>query len=833
MLKEEEQQKIKRQADNVPCELSFGQEQLWLIHELNPQSAAYNMPKLISLKGQLDLNALEKTLNSILARHEILRTNYLLTDGVPKAFVRDASSVNLQMVDLSVIASDEREKKLYEYIYSEVNDPFDLEEDLMLRCCLYKLDVRDHMLLITVHHIACDGKSGGLWMNEIVAHYSAFINANEVCLPELPIQYSDYARWQREQVSLPEMAAQLKYWIKNLKGIPEKLKLPENRPRPKVKNFHGASYSRSYPFEKIEAFSKLARKECVTPFLFLFSVFNALIFRYTQENDIVIGCPVSTRSKIETENLIGFFINMIAIRIQTTDRCSFRQILSIVKEQTLDAHMNSGVPFEKLVKHLNPGRKVNQNPIFQIIFNHFLEEKTLVQSGGLRFERVSLNRNRTPVDQYWNVGIIEKKVHILVEYDTDLFNSNTIDRMANHYLKLLDSVLSTPDIPIADISIVETHEMNRLLFQSNETFSEYPRNKCIHELFEVQVEKTLDATAVVFKEEALTYQQLNERANQLAHHLIRLGVGPETLVGLCLDRSLDLIVGILGILKAGGAYVPLDISHPSQRLEFILEDAQVNYLLTHPELREQLPASVEHTILLTAENEAIANSSKENLPCRTKPDQLAYTMYTSGSTGQPKGVQIPHAAVVNFLISMAVEPGLTAKDRLLSVTTPTFDISVLELLLPLTVGASVDIASSEITSDAAGLANRLTQTGATVMQATPATWQMLIQAGWEGASNLKVLCGGEALSDKLATELLPRCGELWNMYGPTETTIWSTCLRVQDGGTHGSIGRPIANTQTYLLDKNRQLVPVGVPGELYISGAGLARGYLNRPDLTA
>ena len=822
---------IPRAERNGNLPLSFAQQRLWILERIEGDLAAYNMSSGFELKGALNTEALRQALETIIERHESLRTTFSMIKDEPVQVIHPNSRFELSIEDLSTYEPEEQETELVRRSQLEAERVFDLTADRMLRARLLKFSEEKHVLLLTMHHIASDGWSRGILLNELHCLYDAYSSGKDAELPELPVQYIDYAVWQRSMLSGKRLEQLLKYWRERLEGLAV-LSLPTDHPRPAVLTYEGSRYDFELSSGMSEKLRLLCQETGATMNMLLLAAFQTLLVRYSGQDDIATGTPIAGRNKKDLEHQIGFFVNTLVIRTDFSNDPTFYELLERVREVSLGAYDHGEVPFEKLVEELQPDRHPNLNPFFQVFFQvfHFSNELKL---SGLEVIQLPPSGKRVHFDLEMTLREDPNRILGMFRYSTELFERASIERMIGHFLILLEGVVANPDQKISELPLLTASECQHLLKDWNDTAMDYPSDKCIHELFELQAEKTPDAIAAVFEEEALTYRQLNERANQLAHHLIRLGVESETLVGLCLERSMDLIVGILGILKAGGAYVPLDISHPPQRLEFILEDAQVNYLLTHPELREQLPASIEHTILLTAENEAIANGPKENPPCRAKPDQLAYTMYTSGSTGQPKGVQIPHGAVVNFLTSMAVEPGLTAKDRLLSVTTPTFDISVLELLLPIVIGASVDIVSSELSSDAMGLANRLIQTGATVMQATPATWQMLIQAGWEGASNLKVLCGGEALSDKLATELLPRCGELWNMYGPTETTIWSTCLLVSDGGPHGSIDRPIANTQTYLLDQNQQLVPVGIPGELYIGGVGLARGYFNRPDLTA
>ena len=537
--------------------------------------------------------------------------------------------------------------------------------------------------------------------------------------------------------------------------------------------------------------------------------------------------------EIATEGLVGCFINMLAIRGRPTSELSFREFLAQIREKSLAAQEHQSLPFEKVVEAVNPVRNESVTPVFQTIFNYG-NLPTVPESPGLLCTE--------PWD--FDPGLAQFDLALTMEdqpdglrcewtYGRDLFAEDDIRRLADRFSVLLRSVVAEPAAGLGQLPILPPAERQQVLVDWNQTAADFPRDRCVHELFEAQVERTPDAVAVVFEDQSLTYRQLNRRSNQLADHLRGLGVGPDSLVAMCLDRSLELVVGILGILKAGGAYVPLDASHPRKRLEFTLEDSQAKVLVTQRRLLDRLPQAPAATILIDPQESIFTAAEAGNPRSGVRPENLAYTMFTSGSTGRPKGVQIRHAAVVNFLTTMVDRPGLKPAGRLLSVTTPTFDISVLELLLPLAAGASVEVVAGELLADPAGLATRLAKSGATVMQATPSTWEMLIHHGWDGSRELKVLCGGEALPDSLAVELRRRCGELWNMYGPTETTIWSTILPVTEGRVRGCIGRPIANTQVYVLDALGQPAPIGVPGELLIGGEGLARSYLNRPELTA
>ena len=529
--------------------------------------------------------------------------------------------------------------------------------------------------------------------------------------------------------------------------------------------------------------------------------------------------------------MIGLFAHTLITRANLADDPSFRELLRRVRDSVLRDCEHQSVPFDRLVSELQPERDPSSNPLFQVLFS--LTDSVLPIPCDWKAADYEVDTGAAKVDL--ELQLCERPEGIVARftYNTDLFDATTIARMAGHFQTLLQGIAAGPDQSLSSLPLLTPPERHRLLVEWNNTQAEFPKDQCVHGLFEAQAARTPNATAVVFENEQLVYGELNQRANQLAHYLLKLGVGPDVLVAICVERSLEMVVGLLGILKAGGAYVPLDPTYPHERLSFMLDDAKVPVLLTQSRLVEHLPESSARVICLDTDWLAIAKESAENPASKAKPENLAYVIYTSGSTGKPKGVQIPHRAVVNFLTSMSQKPGMTDEDRLLAVTTLSFDIAGLEIYLPLILGASVEIVSREVASDGSQLLSKLASSGVTVMQATPATWRMLLEAGWQGSPRLKALCGGEAVSRKLVNQLSQKTGALWNMYGPTETTIWSTTTQLGPGQGAVPIGQPIANTQIFVLDKVRQPVPIGVAGELHIGGEGLARGYFKRPELTA
>ena len=812
--------------------LSFAQERLWFLEQLEPGNTAYNIAAAYRLRGPLDVAALERSLNEIVRCHEVLRTTFATMDGRPVQVIAPEMSLTLPVEDLQELPEAEREAEAQRLLTEEAQRPFDLEKGPLLRAALLRLDEEEHVLLLTMHHIVSDGWSMGVFNRELAVLYEAFSVGKPSPLPELPIQYADFAVWQREWLQGEVLEEQLAYWREHLGGDLSVLELPTDRPRPAAQSFRGATQSFVLSGDLTESLKALSRREGVTLFMTLLAAFKTLLYRYTGQEDVVVGSPIAGRNRSEIEGLIGFFVNTLVLRTDLSGNPTFRELLERVREVALGAHARQDLPFEKLVEALQPERDLSRNPLFQVMFAFQNAPMEALMLPGLTVTPLEVESETAQFNLTLSMEETGQGLKGVVEYNTDLFDGVTIERMLGHFETLLEGVVVNPEQRLWELPLLTEAERYQLLVEWNDTEVEYPQDKCIHQLFEEQVERTPGAVAVVFEGEQLTYAELNRRANQLAHYLQKLGVGPEVLVGICVERSLEMVVGLLGILKAGGAYVPLDPAYPKERLAFMLEGTQAPVLLTQERLVEGLPEHEARVVCLDADWEAIAGESTENPDSEVTVDNLAYVIYTSGSTGRPKGVQILHDAVVN-LDTMHQRPGLAQQDVLLSVTTLSFDIAVLELFLPLTIGARVELVSRAVAADGVQLMAALAASDATVMQATPATWRLLLGAGWQGDEQLRILCGGEALPRMLANQLLRRDSALWNLYGPTETTVWSAIYEVGQNKGSVSIGQPIANTQIYLLDANLRPVPVGVPRELYIGGAGLARGYLNRPELTA
>jgi amino acid adenylation domain-containing protein len=822
--------RVLRQSDSFLA--SFNQKRLWFLDQLLPNSA-YNCYRAFRVEGPLNFIALEKSLNKIVRRHEALRTKFVERDGQPFQVISPPVKLNVSIIDLCDIEDAfSREAAAQRIMTEEVERPFDLSTGTLFRAHLLRLAAAEHTLLLTMHHAVTDRWSNGILLAELGTFYDDYCNDQTFEMPEPVLQYVDFSCWQAERLHGKVLDEDLSFWRAQLRGAPEVFQLPSDRPRPSVQSFEGSNQDFLISKDSAESLNKLAQAEGVTLYMTLLAAFKTLLFRYSGQEDIVIGSPIAGRIFPEIEKTIGLFINTLVFRTDLSGNPSFRELLQRVRDVAFNAYAHQEVPFEKLVEHLHLNRSLSVMPAVQVMFALQNTPERELSLYDAKVTPITINRQTSMFDLFLALYETEQGLQGWVSYRTDMFDASTIVRMIDHFKLLLEAVVADPDRGVADVSFLAEKERRQLLLDWNDTATDFS-DSCIHELFERQVSRTPDVVAVVSQQKVLTYRELNERANKLAHYLKRLGVQAETLVGVCVERSMDLIVGILGILKAGGAYVPLDPAYPKERLAFMLKDVQLPFVLTQQQVLSVLPT--EHGVrflCIDTDWDEVADQADSNLDNPTTPENLAYVIYTSGSTGKPNGVKIAHSAMVNFLTSMQREPGLAADDILLAVTTLSFDIAGLELYLPLTVGARVVIVGREVTVDGALLAENIAKSSATIMQATPTTWQMLLETGWQGNGHLRVLCGGEVLTPDLASELLPRCASLWNMYGPTETTVWSAICKVNTANGPIPIGRPIANTQLYILDRNKQPVPIGIPGELYIGGKGLAQGYLNRPELT-
>ena len=757
----------------------------------------------------MHLNALEQSLQEIIERHEALRTMFTIEDNTGVQQILQDVQFHLDVVDLERVQESERESEMLRLAGNEATRPIDLEHDLKLRVGLIRLRPDEHVVVFTLHHISSDAWSFSIFFRELTAFYEQITTGNSPSsLPSLRIDYVDYACWQQTRLQSDSVQAQIEYWENQLAGMPSLLQLPTDKPRPALQTYHGETHIATFSSNLTTALRSLAQQEGATLFMVLLAAFQTLLYRYTGQNDVTVGTPVAGRNHPDIGDVVGFFINTLVLRTDLSGGITFREALGRVRTVALRAYDNQDVPFEKLVEKLQPARNLSHSPLFQVMF---ILQNTLAQEFNLPGLTVTqLMDVNTGTSKYdLSLSMMERPdgLWAVFEYNPDLFNRTTMQRMAGHLETLLEEISLNPSQRIVDIPILKTEEQHQILVEWNQTKAEVEPD-CIHLLFEKQVLQTPKKTALRWEGQSLTYAELNERANQLARYLIGLGIQPEMLVGICMERSLDMVVALMAVLKAGAAYVPLDPAFPSDRLAFMQEDSQASVFLTQQPLCNQIVISKEiKTVCVDSDWEMIKKQSTANPPVRVRPENLAYVIYTSGSTGKPKGVQIEHHSVVNFLLSMQARPGITEKDVLLSVTTLSFDIAGLEIYLPLITGAQMELVSRETATDGASLRTAIEESGATIMQATPVTWRMLIEAGWLGSPQLKILCGGEALALDLAQQIRRRCKELWNMYGPTETTIWSTISQIQADDTEVSIGRPIANTECYVLDTELSLFP--------------------------
>ncbi len=808
-----------------PIRCSFAQEQLWLVDELALDSAAYNFSWPMRLRGPLDVSALQAASVEVVRRHEALRTRFVVEDGQPMQVVDDAPESVLHVVDVSSGADPEVAAR--EIVDATTAAHLDLRKEPPFQLKLLRLSEQEHVLHILVHHIVFDGVSKVVLYRDLAALYSAYATGAEASLPTLTVQYADYADWQREWLQGGRLEAALAHWSAQLEGIPKALDLPTDHPRPPIASTRGARHRVALPQELRDALEELARTEGSTLFMVMLAALDVLLSRYTGEEDVVVGAPVDTRDRSELEEVIGPFLNTIVLRNDLSGDPSFRELLARVRERTLDAVAHHNVPFERLVEALQPERDLSRHPIFQVLLALNPREISL-DLAGIDVEDIEPRWSSARVDLFLVLDDLPRGLETVWEYSTDLFEPDTVERMSRHFIRLLHEIVDDPGRKISELRLLREGERATVI--APERATDIPEAR-LEQLISAQAASTPDRVAVEFEGTTLSYAELDARANRLAHYLLGLGVEPEEPVGVSLRRSADLVVALLGVLKAGAAYVPVDPSFPADRRSFMLEDSGARVVVTEDALVADIP-SVDHVVSLDGDaTEIDAGPATEPSP-EAAADGLAYIIYTSGSTGTPKGVEVGHRALVNFLTSMRREPGLDADDVLVAVTTLSFDIAGLELYLPLVTGARVVVAPEDTAADARKLWKLLDDCGATVMQATPATWRMLVDVGWPGRPGLKALCGGEALPPSLARELVERGLDLWNMYGPTETTIWSTVARVTDADAPITLGRPIANTTVVVLDAQGEPSPTGVPGELCIGGTGVARGYRGRPELT-
>jgi amino acid adenylation domain-containing protein len=816
---------------------SYAQQRLWLLDQIDGSSAHYNIPGALKLEGTLNQDAMNLAFTTILERHESLRTCFTNgADGQPLQLIQPAAPLAIALTDLSGCAEVERQVKLAELLAENAAQVFDLSCDLMLRARLLKMATDEYILQVTMHHIASDGWSMAILINEFSALYRAYVSGQPNPLPPLAIQYADYAHWQRNWLQGEVLEQQLGYWTSQLANLPVVHSLPLDHARPNLQSFAGDTWKTQIDAATSAELNALCQSSGATLFMGLHAAFSVLLARYSNETDIVVGSPIANREQAEVAGLIGFFVNTLIFRCDLSGNPSFTALLGQSKNMLLDAYAHQQVPFEQIVERLQPARNMSHSPLFQIMLVLQNNEDGRPELPGLTLSLVEQVGAVAKYDLTLNISESEQGLRLDWEYNTDLFEAATIVRMAQHFHVLLKALISAPEASVLSADMLSAAERHQLLVEWNDTAKPYPDDKCIHELFEEQVAQNPDAVAVVFEGQQLSYAELNARANQLAHYLVtEKQVKPDMLVGICVERSLDMVIGILAILKAGGAYVPLDPDYPPARLEYMLGDANLTTVLTQRHLLARTPVSTAQAVCL---DDADVQQLQATLPAHTVSVQarglhaqhLAYVIYTSGSTGNPKASLLSHSGLCNLAMAQGGAFALTPASRVLQFASIAFDAATWEWCMALSHGASIVILSNATAMSPDALSAVVEQYRVTHATLPPVLLPLLKVAQWQSVHTLIV--AGDACSGQIA-RLWSADRTFINAYGPSEATVCATMGRYQADQPCLHIGKPLQNVKVYVLTQGQELVPPGVAGELYIGGVGLSRGYLNRPDLTA
>ncbi|NIM16912.1 MAG: amino acid adenylation domain-containing protein [Candidatus Aminicenantes bacterium] len=830
---------LTRRNDPGPFKLSFAQRRIWFLQWFDPQGAAYNDPTALRIKGPLNIPVLERTLNEIVRRHQVLRMNFPARNGVPAQVLSKTERITIAVTTLQREPGKLVDHQIGEFVNRFSQQPFDLAKDLLVRAALLRIDVDDYAFVVNIHHIVMDGWSKGIMLRELMGLYQAFSQGKPLPFNELLLQYTDYVHWLHERMQGNVYEAQAAYWKKRLAGAPPVLQLPLDHPRPGVPTGKGSLEPFSFWGRQFSELNALARREGATLFMVLLTAYNTLLFRYSGQEDILIGTPIAGRSRVELENLIGLFVNTLVIRTDLSREPTFKTLLRRVRAAALEAYSHQDMPFEKLVEELNPRRNLSVTPLFQVMFQLQNAPMPPAKISGLTITPIQIDTGFSQVDLSLTLWEEEGTMKGTFEYNTDLFESHTIKRMIGHFQALLNGIIANVDQQISQLPMLTEKEMHQLLVEWNDTDTDYPKGSCIYELFQSCAEKYPGEDAVIFGHQRLIYSQLNQNANRLAHLLQRIGVGSETLVGICMENSLTLITGVIGILKAGGAYIPMDPAYPDGRLMAILKDAQPPVLITQTSHLNRFNGYNGKIICLDAERDVTAEESTGNCINDCKPENAACIIYTSGSTGEPKGILINNKNIVNLVYSfiLSYEPG--PGDHILPLTSIASASFVGEILPILSSGGAVVLADKVHFLDMKKLMVLLFDYHITILSTVPSMIARLNgnSIEWKPGKLRLLLSGGEALS-VADIDHLQDSVTIVNGYGLTEATICSTYMIVNQGKPDFSrnpiisVGKPINNTQIYILDKQQNLVPIGVPGEIYISSDGLARGYLNNPELT-
>ncbi|HIO53776.1 MAG TPA: amino acid adenylation domain-containing protein [Chromatiales bacterium] len=817
--------------------VSFGQQRLWILEQFDPGKPVYNIAQALRLEGPLDIKALQQTLSTILERHEALRTRFKEDNGRPVQIVENQFDLPLSQIDLSDAPTTDLDDTLTHRMREEARIPFSLTEAPLIRAILYRLADQSHVLLIVVHHIAFDGWSFAVLYHEISSLYNSALQGAGASLVELPVQYRDFAEWQLRSMSGEVLEKQLHYWTTALENNPTSLTLPTDRPRPPQQTFRGATLHRRLEGPLLQSLTSLAQTHGATLFMVGLAAFQILMSRYSSQTNIAVGTPVAGRDHVDIENLLGFFVNSVVMQSDLDGNPTFVEFLHQVRKTVLEALDHQETPFDRLVDAIKPERDMSRSPLFQVMFVLQNTPPAAVSMDGLEVRSKAVPLETSKFDLTLSIESGKDSLVAAWEYATDLFDHATITRMAEHYEVLLTEIAKNPDAPVMQIPLLDDASVRKQVVDWNQTEKQYPETRCLQDLLDAQCEQTPDATAVVFEDTALSYAQLNARANQLAAWLREQNVGPDSLVGICIDRSLEMVIGLLGIIKAGGAYVPLDPTYPQDRLAYMIEHSQAPVVLTQESLRTELPTTDATLLALDSEWDQLDVLPQDNPSIVNTPDDLAYVIYTSGSTGQPKGVMVPHRGICNRLQWMQEMYSLDTSDRVLQKTSFSFDVSVWEFFWPLISGATLVVARPEGHKDTGYLTQVIADQAITTLHFVPSMLQLFLEdPKVDQCTTLRrVICSGEALPFDTQQRFFSRLdAELHNLYGPTEASIdvtYWTCER-NPSSHRVPIGYPIANTQIYILDRYQQPVPIGVSGELHIAGVGLARGYLHNDALT-
>ena len=827
------QKDIPKLPTNALKQLSFAQQRLWFLGQIENSNATYNMPMSLQLEGKLNVDALFESLAYVIDRHESLRMYFPTVEGQPKIRIKNIENFNILSVqDLSNLDQPTQSIMVQTLINNHVQEPFNLKTGPLFKAKLLQLKDDQFILLLNMHHISSDGWSIGIFIRELCHAYLTFSQGQKPTLEPLPIQYSDFATWQRNWLQGEVLETQINYWKKQLKDAPPRLELPTDYPRPPIQSYKGSHYSHTLTPELTEQLKTLSQQEGVSLYMLLLAVFNLLLSRYSRQDDLCIGSPIANRPHPQTEGLIGFFANTLVLRNQIKSEQSFQQFLHQTRQTCLDAYQHQDIPFEFLVEQLKPVRSLSYNPIFQVMFAVENNDSEALNLPGLKIEWLDSSYPFAKFDLSLLALESDGQLNCNWEYATDLFETITIQRMAEHWEVLLQQIVTNPQQTISTLSWLTKADQKQLELW-NQTNTNYPQDKTLVDLFEEQVNKTPDNIALVFEEQSLTYQELNQKANQLAHFLHQnYQIKPDTLIGICIERSLDMAIALLAVLKAGAAYVPIDSNYPEERIKYILENSKISLLLTQSFINDKLSGFFSEFSgqLINLDRLNFESFPCHNLALQSKPNDLAYVIYTSGSTGQPKGVMVEHKGLCNLALVEIETFDVHPSSRVLQFASFSFDAFIWEVLMAWGGGATLYLGNKDNLMPGLPLVERLRDDAITHITLPPSALAVL---PWENLPSLQtIIVAGEACSPELVKKW-SQGRNFFNGYGPTEGSVCATIAKYTSFEEKITIGRPIPNVQVYILDSHLQPVSIGVPGELHIGGAGLARGYLDRPDLTA